>query len=155
MSQNTDDDMARATDALEAARERLKQRLIPEVQTALTTAPEVRAWPPDWQLRGEIDYFYRSSSVLTRDVDVPRVLEALSGLGAMPDDDSEQPADESSPNLINGITRLMMRVPDSKHTPDVVKDLDERLGVGVRPMTTSSSSPATAQSARPVSRSPS
>jgi|AntDryMetagUQ889_1029465.scaffolds.fasta_scaffold05523_1 subtilisin family serine protease len=132
VSQNTDDDMARATDALEAARERLKQRLVPEVQTALEAdkAKEVRAWPRDWESRG-IDYFYRSSSVLTRDADVPRVREALSGLGAMPDDDSEQPADESSPNLINGITRLMMRVPDSKHTPDVVKDLDERLGVGV------------------------
>ena len=59
MSQH--DDMARTTDALEAARERLKQRLIPEVQTALMAAPEVRAWPPDWQSRGEIDYFYRSS----------------------------------------------------------------------------------------------
>jgi len=123
--------MARATDALKAARERLKQRLIPEVQTALTTAPEVRAWPPDWQLRGEIDYFYRSSSVLTRDADIPRVRETLTGLGAMPDDDSGQPADDSSPNLINGITRLRTRVPESKHTPDVVEDLDKRLGVGV------------------------
>ena len=129
MSQH--DDMARATDALKAARERLKQRLIPEVQTALTTAPEVRAWPPDWQLRGEIDYFYRSSSVLTRDADIPRVRETLTGLGAMPDDDSGQQAGESSPNLINGISRLMTRVPESQHTADVVEDLDKRLGVGV------------------------
>ncbi len=125
------DDMARAADAREAARERLKQRLIPEVQTALMAAPEVRAWPPDWQSRGEVDYFYRSSSVLTRDTDIPRVRETLSGLGAMPDDDSGQPAHVSSPNLINGISRLTTRVPESKHTPDIVEDLDKRLGVGV------------------------
>lgn len=139
MSQN--DDPARVRDAREVARERLKQRLIPEVKTALKADPkaEVRAWPKDWESLG-LDYFYRSSCVLTRDADIPRVRAVLSGLGAMPYDDSEQPADESSPNLnsitrspnlINGITRLRTRVPAHKHTPHVVKDLDERLGVGV------------------------
>jgi hypothetical protein len=117
-------------------RKSLSRRLIPEVRTALKVAPRVRAWPLDWDDRGAISYFYQSGSILTRDADVTRVHGVLNDLGALPED-SEVPESgarggrENSPNLVRGITRLTARVRESQHTPDVLEDLDRRLGVGV------------------------
>jgi subtilisin family serine protease len=110
-----------------AARERISeatlQRLVPEVRTALENAPDVRAWPLNWHDDKWVDYFYHSSSLLTRDRDLPRVQDALRGLGAWRDD-----AEDS---LVGGVTGLGVSVRESQHTPDLVRDLDNRLGVGV------------------------
>lgn len=110
-----------------AARERISeatlQRLVPEVRTALENAPDVRAWPLNWHDDKWVDYFYHSSSLLTRDRDLPRVQDALRGLGAWRDDAGD--------SLTTGATRLGVSVRESQHTPDLVEDLDNRLGAGV------------------------
>ena len=110
-----------------AARERINeatlQRLVPEVQTALENAPDVRAWPLNWHDDKWVDYFYHSSSLLTRDRDLPRVQDALRALGAWRDDAGD--------SLTTGVTRLGVSVRESQHTPDLVEDLDSRLGAGV------------------------
>jgi hypothetical protein len=125
---------SRAADQHEAAREAVRQRFVPEVRTALNSAADVRAWPRDWDERGEVDYFYRSGSLLARDHDVPRVRDTLQTLGALPEDDpaNEAPSPETDDiALINGVRRLVAHVRPSQHTADVVKDLDARLGIGV------------------------
>jgi subtilisin family serine protease len=120
--------------AEERALEANRQRLIPETQSALKLDPDVRAWPLSWQQDRHIEYFYRSKSLLTRDRDLPRVSEALRTLGALPD---EQPATGAASAgtvdhaLMAGVSRVDVQVRDSQHTPDVVADLDKRLGVGV------------------------
>jgi subtilisin family serine protease len=119
----------------ERAREQNLERLIPEVRTALQHAPEVRVWPPNWGDTGQIDYFYRSRSLLTRDRDLPRVRESLQGLGVQ-FEDADTAAAEGRPEtadhaLVSGITRLDAHVRESQHTPDVIDHLDKRLGVGV------------------------
>jgi subtilisin family serine protease len=108
--------------ATERAREAAFRRLVTEVRTSLNNAPDVRAWPPSWHDDG-FDYFYHSSSLLTRDRDLSRVQDALHGLGAWRDD-----AEDS---LVGGVTRLGVNVRESQHTPDLVEDLDHRLGTGV------------------------
>ncbi len=130
------DEEARAADRHEAAREALRQRLIPEVRTALLSDREVRAWPTNWDERGEIGYFYRSGSLLTRDADIRRVHGALRALGALPPEDADREAPDirdaaDGGALISGLTRLAAQVRESQHTWNVVEDLDERLGVGV------------------------
>jgi subtilisin family serine protease len=107
----------------EQGREENQQRLVPEVRMALDADPEVRAWPLNWDDEGQFDYFYHSRSLLTRDRDLPHVQDVLRTLGAL--------RDEGGDTLISGITRLGVHVRESQHTPDVVDDLDSRLGVGV------------------------
>jgi subtilisin family serine protease len=119
--------------AEERARAENRQRLVPETQSALKLDPDVRAWPLNWEHDRHVEYFYRSKSLLARDRDLQRVLDALRSLGALPDDansfGSSGGADDHA--LIAGISRLDVQVRDSQHTPDVVADLDRRLGVGV------------------------
>jgi len=110
-----------------AARERISEatlrRLVPEVRTALDNAPDVRAWPPSWHDDEWFDYFYHSSSLLTRDRDLSRVQDVLRDLGAWRDDAGD--------SLVGGVTRLGVNIRESQHTPDLVEDLDNRLGTGV------------------------
>lgn len=107
----------------ERAREATFRRLVPEVRTALNNAPDLRAWPPSWPDDEWVDYFYHSGSLLTRDRDLPRVRDVLRDLGAL--------REEGGDALIGGVTRLGVNVRESQHTPDVVEDLDSRLGAGV------------------------
>jgi subtilisin family serine protease len=128
-----DGDAIAAFAAEERAREANRQRLVPETQSALKLDPDVRAWPLTWEQDRHVEYFYRSESLLTRDRDLPRVSDALRTLGALPDvhgptgDASGGPDDHA---LIAGVSRIDVQVRDSQHTPDVVADLDKRLGVG-------------------------
>jgi subtilisin family serine protease len=121
MSENRNGSGVSAAD--ERAQEAALRRLVPEVRTALDNAPDVRAWPPSWREDEWVDYFYHSSFLLARDRDLPRVQDALRGLGAWRDDAGD--------SLIGGVTRLGVNVRESQHTPDLVDDLDNRLGVGV------------------------
>ena len=121
MSENRNGSGVSAAD--ERAHEAALRRLVPEVRTALDNAPDVRAWPPSWREDEWVDYFYNSSFLLARDRDLPRVQDALRGLGAWRDDAGD--------SLIGGVTRLGVSVRESQHTPDLVDDLDNRLGVGV------------------------
>ena len=107
----------------ERAREVAFRRLVPEVRTALNNAPDVRVWPPNWPDDESVDYFYHSSSLLTRDRDLSRVRDVLRDLGAL--------RDEGGDTLIGGVTRLGVNVRESQHTPDLVDELDSRLGTGV------------------------
>jgi subtilisin family serine protease len=107
----------------ERAREVAFRRLVPEVRTALNNAPDVRAWPPSWHDNESVDYFYNSSTLLTRDRDLPRVQDVLRDLGAW--------RDEGGDPLIGGVTRLGVNVRESQHTPNLVEELDSRLGTGV------------------------
>jgi subtilisin family serine protease len=119
------DDLARAANRL---------RLVPETRKALDLDRDVRAWPLRWEQDRHVEYFYRSKSLLTRDRDLPRVLDALRALGALPGEQAGAAADGSGAGdhaLIAGISRLDVQVRDSQHTPDVLDDLDKRLGVGV------------------------
>jgi len=61
------------------------------------------------------------------------VLDALRSLGALPADQAGAAVTGGGAGdaLIAGISRLDVQVRDSQHTPDVVDDLDRRLGVGV------------------------
>jgi subtilisin family serine protease len=120
--------------AEERAREANRQRLVPETQSALKLDPDVRAWPLSWEQDRHVEYFYRSKSLLTRDRDLPRVSDALQTLGALPDQHGTTGAVSGNADdhaLIAGISRVDVQVRDSQHTPDVVADLDKRLGVGV------------------------
>ena len=107
----------------ERAREVAFRRLVPEVRTALNNAPDVRAWPPNWHDDEWVDYFYHSSSLLTRDRDLSRVQNVLRDLGAW--------RDNAGDALVGGVTRLGVNVRESQHTPDLIEDLDNRLGTGV------------------------
>src|SRR5438034_2881423 len=71
MSENTNGSGISASG--ERAREAALRRLVPEMRTALDNAPDVRAWPPSWHDDEWVDYFYHSSSLLTRDRDLSRV----------------------------------------------------------------------------------
>jgi len=120
--------------AEERALEANRQRLVPETQSALKLDPDVRAWPLSWEQDRHVEYFYRSKALLTRDRDLPRVLDVLRTLGALPDEHATTgaaPGRGDDDALIAGISRLDVQVRDSQHTPDVVADLDKRLGVGV------------------------
>jgi subtilisin family serine protease len=128
MTENGDAVAAFAADERAVAANR--QRLIPETQAALKLDPDVRAWPLSWQQDRHVAYFYRSKSLLTRDRDLPRVQDALRTLGALSDEQNTS-AGSGDHALIAGITRLDVQVRDSQHTPDVIGDLDKRLGIGV------------------------
>ena len=121
MAENGDGFGTSAAD--ERAREAAFRRLVPEVRTALDNAPDVRVWPSSWHDDERVDYFYHSGSVLARDRDLPRVRDVLRDLGALRDEGGDAP--------IGGVTRLGVNVRESQHTPDVVEDLDRRLGAGV------------------------
>jgi subtilisin family serine protease len=121
MSENRDE--FRVSAARERISEATLRRLVPEVRTALDNAPDVRVWPPRWQEDEWVDYFYHSSSLLTRDRDLARVQDALRALGAWRDDAGD--------SLTSGVSRLGVSVRESQHTPDLVEDLDHRLGTGV------------------------
>ena len=55
-----------------------RERMVPEIKAALAVADfPIRVWPPDWEEREAISYFYGPGSVLTRDADAQRVAEAL------------------------------------------------------------------------------
>jgi subtilisin family serine protease len=131
MAQNNDG--RGVPDPDDAARDANRQRLVPETRKALQLDPEVRAWPLSWEQDRHVAYFYRTKSLLTRDRDLPRVLDALRSLGALPAEQNAA-AGASGANgdaLIAGISRLDVQVRDSQHTPDVLDDLDKRLGIGV------------------------
>ncbi len=120
--------------AEELAREANRQRLVPETRSALELDPDVRAWPLSWEQDRHVAYFYLSKSLLTRDRDLPRVRDALQALGALPDEQAGSSAASPATDdhaLIAGISRLDVQVRDTQHTPDVVADLDSRLGIGV------------------------
>jgi subtilisin family serine protease len=132
MSGNGNDALASAAD--NRAREQNRRRLVPEVQTALQADPDVRAWPLTWEQDRHVAYFYRSKSLLTRDRDLARVRAALRSVGALPDEGQDGTSgqdDADSRALIGGISRLDIHVRESQRTPDVVGDLDRRLGTGV------------------------
>ena len=127
-------DAIAASAAEERARKANRQRLVPETRSALKLDPDVRAWPLSWEQDRHVQYFYRSKSLLTRDRDLPRVLDALRSVGALPDEQGRAPGVSAGTDdhaLIAGISRVDVHVRDSQHTPDVVADLDGRLGVGV------------------------
>src|SRR5438876_9582319 len=107
----------------ERAREAALWRLVPEMRTALDNAPDVRAWPPSWHDDEWVDHFNHSTSLLTRDRDLSRVQDVLRDLGAL--------RDEGGDTLIGGVTRLGVNVRESQHTPDLIDELDSRLGTGV------------------------
>jgi subtilisin family serine protease len=118
----------------ERARVANRQRLVPETQNALKLDPDVRAWPLTWEQDRHVEYFYRSKSLLTRDRDLPRVLDALRSLGGLSGEQGSTAAASSAAEdraLIAGISRVDVQVRDSQHTPDVLNDLDKRLGIGV------------------------
>lgn len=119
----------------EQARAAALRRLPAEVRMALDNDRGVRAWPLTWERDSWVDYFYHSGSLLTRDRDVPRVRDALRALG-VEYEDADAAAIEGGANakdlaMFSGVSRLDVRVRDSQHTPDVVEDLDRRLGAGV------------------------
>ena len=77
---------ARAADV----RDEALARLVPEVKTALAAAPDVRVWPPNWDQLGkdklgEIEYFYRTKSILTHPAHATNVRTALVSLGGYDD----------------------------------------------------------------------
>ena len=139
-----------ASAADDRAREANLRRLVPETRAALQRDPDVRAWPPSWEQDRHVAYFYRSKSLLTRDRDLARVRDALRALGALPDEHAAvsgptaggttaggttaggtATGETGDHALIAGISRLGIQVRDSQHTPDVLDDLDQRLGIGV------------------------
>src|SRR6266545_4821595 len=75
---------------------------------------EVGVSPPDWRETNQVNYLYEREAILVRDEDVARVQELV---GGEPDD-----------NLINGLTLLRLR---GQHIPDVLRRVDDGLGVGV------------------------
>ena len=89
----------------------------------MDNAPDVRAWRPSWHDNESVDYFYHSSTLLTRDRDLSRVQNVLRDLGALRDEGGDAP--------VGGVTRLGVNVRESQHTPDLIEDLDNRLGTGV------------------------
>ncbi len=119
-------------DRIDAARAALDARFEPEIDRALQSSPyDIRVWPPDWRRLRTISYFYRHESLLVRDRDLDRVRRAVEGLGAsQPPSDSDH-EDPRSNALIDGLTRLPVRVRDGYETGHLVEDLDNVLGTGV------------------------
>jgi hypothetical protein len=113
-------------------------RLVPEVKTALAAAPDVRVWPPNWDQLGkdklgEIEYFYRTKSILTHPAHATNVRAALVSLGGYDDASSRsEPGQNGSERpSAPGLAQFDVRVRESQHTPDLLQDLDERVGSGV------------------------
>jgi Subtilase family len=127
-------DAARAT----GVRHEALARLVPEVKTALAAAPDVRAWPPNWHelgrdKLGEIEYFYKTKSILTHSAHASDVRTALVSLGSYDNTTARSdPAQKASaPPPAPGLAKFDVRVRESQHTPDLLHDLDQRLGSGV------------------------
>jgi subtilisin family serine protease len=117
-----------------AVREAALARFVPEVKRALEAAPDVRAWPKDWDKRGAIDYFYKKKSILTGPANAANVRTALLSMGSYHeaddgDSDPAQRAAAQSPGA--GMAQFNVTVREDQHTPDVLKDLDARIGRGV------------------------
>lgn len=72
---------------------------------------------------GTANYLYRPGALLTRDVDVPRVYEALGIERSREKDSEEYPLQTAGLHIV--------RLQDDRPVPDVIADLDRRLGVGV------------------------
>src|SRR4051794_26568177 len=102
----------------------VKERLIPEVKTAVKAAEAadlpVRVWPPDWESTGQIDYLYRSGSLLIRDQHVPQVMRALQDLPTAQSGTEQGHGAGSSAHQedkpVEGVTRLTVPVSESWHT---------------------------------------
>lgn len=115
-----------------------RARLVPEVSAALRTANRVeglpiRAWPPDWQDRQDVSYFYRSGSVLVRDADAARLAEVLQ---AAPEQLVAEPPTLTTDSITRGVTRFTLDgVSDldaaQDPTPRLVDYALDRLGHGV------------------------
>lgn len=107
-----------------------RERFVPEVRRAIAAADfEVQAWPPDWELAGEIDYLYRPGVVLTSDADAGRVLDALQvaplRAGAV------RAADATVNTPISGIARVQFPVSDPRDTVAALEHIDRELGSDV------------------------
>ncbi|HET6877015.1 MAG TPA: S8/S53 family peptidase [Jatrophihabitans sp.] len=113
---------------VEEARSAALRRLNQEVGTALQVSPDIEAWPRDWAERGQVDYFYKSGSLLTHDRNAEKVRSALSILGA--DDEGDAP-DTGLTGPTPGVVQLRARVRESQRTPELVAELEERLGPGI------------------------
>lgn len=103
------------------------------------------AYPPDWETRDAVQYFYRRDTILVRTADVELVLAALDEEQVLPRKDVEVRG------VIDGVTRLTWRYgrsyraagksgirkppsypdDDPQSTPSVLELLDRVLGVGV------------------------
>jgi subtilisin family serine protease len=88
------------------------------VQTALVldTVDGVAAWPPDWEIRGGAEFFYRESACLVRDWHAPRVIEALRG----------QDLAATIEELPGSLTRITW--PDGPFAPIVLDRLEDPRG---------------------------
>lgn len=110
-------------------------RLIPEVNAALSAAASIdfplRVWPPDWETTGEIDYFYRSGSVLTRTSDAQRVAEVLSTFEPAEGGAPATRSTRTTHDPMQGVVRFDVPVSESRRTPHVLAELEGRLGSGV------------------------
>ncbi len=118
-------------DVIKAARD----RMVPEIKAALAVADfPIRVWPPDWEQKESISYFYRSASVLTRDADAERVARALRALPEPVDHGPGHNLETDSP--VRGVTRFQVFNPDhfapeQDPTPGIVDALESKLGPGV------------------------
>jgi subtilisin family serine protease len=117
-----------------AVRKAALERFVPEVNRALAVASDVRAWPTNWANRGEIDYFYKSKSILTDPANTANVRTALASLGCIPetDDSSTEPGPHTEVQSLAGrLAQFNVTIRSPKnHTPDVLRDLDARVGDG-------------------------
>src|SRR5689334_16814086 len=109
---------------IEDLRRQVSRRFVPEMKAALAAAEHaqlpVRAYPPNWESAKDIQYLYRSGSLLTRDADAPRVARALHDVHrrsplAKKTSPMEEPRGHSP---MKGVTRLVTPVSDAWHTYD-------------------------------------
>lgn len=120
-------------------RKKVQLELIIAAFRSLKPPVDVRAYPPDRPLEEAI-YLYREGTILTRDVDAPRVAGTL---GLQLSDKREQDGDRAVAGL------YVIRIPGDRSTADVLDELDAALGAGVATpdhvlhITTSSCCPAT------------
>ncbi len=115
-----------------------RERLRPEVGAALRAANlveglPIRAWPPDWQDRQDVSYFYRSGSILARDADADRVAQTLR---SAPEQILAEPVTLTVDTITRGITRFTLEgvsetVASQDPTPLLVDFAHDRLGHGV------------------------
>src|SRR5215472_1619207 len=114
-----------------AVREAALARFVPEVKRALAAAPNVRAWPTDWDERGAIEYFYRTKSILTDSANAANVRTALLSMGAYgeaDDGDTDRAQRTATHSGDAALAKFDVTVRESQHTPGVLDDLDTRFG---------------------------
>ncbi|WP_371407601.1 S8/S53 family peptidase [Kribbella sp. NBC_00662] len=91
------------------------------------------AYPPDWENRGRVEYFYRRNTILVRTKDkdrVGRTLRSILGPSVQRTDRSEGAADDDdSLPVIAGIVKFEWSDHDLG-TPEVLELLDAEFGVG-------------------------